>query len=111
MAVLRHMASGRQVQLQPRHLVGRSSECLLRLDSPTVSGEHATVFWSGEGWRVRDLGSRNGTWVGDERLAPGVARALGLDVAVAFGEAGDRCIRMTSSFKAVGKMGLIVRTR
>lgn len=38
------------------------------VDHPRISGRHAAIAWDGEGWRIRDLGSRNGTSVGRRRL-------------------------------------------
>ena len=43
-------------------------------------------MWSGARWEVRDLGSRNGTFVGGERLQAGHSRPLGKGDAVAFGD-------------------------
>ncbi len=90
MGRLDQLATGTQIRLRARHLVGRSGACDLRLDLATVSGEHATVYWAGGSWRVRDLGSRNGTWVGGHRLQPGMAVHLAVDASVAFGAEGDR---------------------
>lgn len=67
-------------------LVGRSSACALRLDERHVSGEHATLIWMGGGWEIRDLGSRNGTFVGGERLVPGEAKRLAAGVRIGFGD-------------------------
>lgn len=72
-----------------RLLVGRSPGAALRIDDPHVSGEHATLVWTGRGWEVRDLGSRNGTFLGDERLAPGTPKALTAGARLAFGNASD----------------------
>jgi hypothetical protein len=33
------------------------------LDDPRVSGSHALLEWTGRGWTLRDLGSKNGTFV------------------------------------------------
>ena len=57
--------------------VGRDAGCDLRLDDPAVSARHAQLLRDAAGVRVVDLGSTNGTWVGDEpvhgerRLRPG----------------------------------------
>ncbi|MBX7195115.1 MAG: sigma 54-interacting transcriptional regulator [Sandaracinaceae bacterium] len=49
-------------------LVGSSQACALRLSDPTVSRRHVEA-WPGEtGLRVRDAGSRNGTWAGGVRV-------------------------------------------
>jgi len=68
--------SGLRVLLAARHLVGRSKACLLHIDDRQISGEHAALEWKGAGWEVRDLGSRNGTFVGGERLAAGARAPL-----------------------------------
>jgi hypothetical protein len=41
------------------------------VDDRQVSGEHASLRWTDAGWQVRDLGSRNGTFLGAERLESG----------------------------------------
>src|SRR5947207_1352311 len=32
-------------------------------DDPRVSGSHARLEWTGRGWTLRDLGSKNGTFI------------------------------------------------
>ncbi len=76
MGILRQSPDGRRVALAARTLVGRSLGCELRIVDPQVSGEHAVLLWEGDAWTVRDLGSRNGTWVNGERLEPGGRRPL-----------------------------------
>jgi hypothetical protein len=73
---LEHIVSGRMVELRGRHVVGRASEADLRLDAPQVSLRHAELIWMDPGWFLRDLGSRNGTYVAGERLNPGAAVAV-----------------------------------
>lgn len=68
-ATLSQVGSGRLCQLDGRSLVGRSSVCALPLQASDVSNEHAVISWGRRGWEVRDLGSRNGTFV-DGRRAP-----------------------------------------
>ena len=66
-----------QVMLPPaRCLVGRSRACDLILTDLAVSSQHAVLQWTGSCWEVQDLGSRNGTYVGDHRLAAGERFAL-----------------------------------
>jgi hypothetical protein len=36
-----------------------------------ISGEHASLRWTGEAWQLRDMGSRNGTFVAGRRLDSG----------------------------------------
>jgi DNA-binding NtrC family response regulator len=44
-------------------IIGRAPECGLVLDDPKVSSTHAELVATGSGVRLRDLGSRNGTFV------------------------------------------------
>ncbi len=61
--------AGRAVCLdQPVTLVGRSSECDLVLEDARVSARHVAFELVPDGVRVRDLGSRNGTVLGGERV-------------------------------------------
>jgi hypothetical protein len=84
---------GERLPLRARHLVGRSRSCHLRLERATVSAEHAVLWWTGERWLVRDLGSRNGTWVDGERLEPLSSRPLPQGAALTFGlEAGYQLV-------------------
>jgi pSer/pThr/pTyr-binding forkhead associated (FHA) protein len=46
-----------------RIYVGRGHGADLRLDDPAMSEEHAALELTGEGFRVRDLGSTNGVHV------------------------------------------------
>lgn len=45
------------------------------------------IAWTGDHWCVRDLGSRNGTFVNGDRLAPGERRAINAGVQLSFGVA------------------------
>ena len=49
-------------------VVGRSRDCDLVFDDPTVSGRHARLEWRGKSIMVVDLGSANGTFVDGERI-------------------------------------------
>ncbi|MFK7928138.1 MAG: FHA domain-containing protein [Myxococcota bacterium] len=85
LGVLRQTRTGRWCTPGARCLVGRSGTAGLLLKDRSVSAEHASVFWSDPGWAVRDLGSRNGTFVGDTRLAPGQKIDLVVGQTVRFG--------------------------
>lgn len=67
--------------------MGRSTSCGLRLSAPLASGEHATLWWSGLRWELRDLGSRNGTFLDGRRLAPGSSYPLSTGACLGFGNA------------------------
>ncbi|WP_270888694.1 FHA domain-containing protein FhaB/FipA [Pedococcus sp. 5OH_020] len=49
-------------------VIGRNPECALVLDDDFASGRHARVFHQDGSWFVEDLGSTNGTFLGQERL-------------------------------------------
>ena len=49
-------------------LMGRSPDCTLTLQDDYSSGHHARLFPQGSRWFLEDLGSTNGTYVGDQRL-------------------------------------------
>jgi len=57
--------------LPAQTLIGRSRTCQLRIAAPEVSGQHALLRWTEKRWELRDLGSRNGTFVNGRRLPPG----------------------------------------
>ena len=63
---------GRQLRRNPLHplpvRVGRLSGLSLTLASESVSKEHAELFLRGAALYVRDLGSKNGTFVNGERV-------------------------------------------
>jgi hypothetical protein len=70
-AALEDLSTGERHWLSARHLLGRAPACQLRVDEPRVSGFHAELRWDGRRWTVQDLGSRNGTLVGNHTLAAG----------------------------------------
>ena len=48
--------------------IGRAEDCELRVQNEYVSRYQAQVLFEGGQWRVRDLGSSNGIYVGDSRV-------------------------------------------
>jgi pSer/pThr/pTyr-binding forkhead associated (FHA) protein len=67
-------------------LIGRAPGCTLVLDDDYSSSRHARIFPQGSAWFVEDLGSTNGTFVGDQQvtspvpLPPGVGVQIGRSV-------------------------------
>ena len=53
-------------------LGGRSPSSDIFLDDVTVSRDHALILRQGEGLRLRDLGSLNGTYVNRRRIESSV---------------------------------------
>ncbi len=86
MAMLRGKIRGERRWLLPeRTRVGRGRDCDIRLNARESSGEHALIRWSDQRWRLRDLGSRNGTWVTTERLELGEETELRPGMTISFG--------------------------
>ncbi len=56
--------------------VGRRADVELPLPFAVLSAIHARLRRGPDGWTVEDAGSTNGTWLDDERLAPGARRAF-----------------------------------
>ena len=57
------------VLLSGENIVGRAGPGVIVFDSPTVSRHHARLTVTGDRAGVEDLGSKNGTWVGQVRVA------------------------------------------
>src|SRR6476659_1798650 len=53
----------------PRVVIGRGPSCEVRLPDASVSHRHATIQVAAGGISVTDEGSRNGTFVGNRKLA------------------------------------------
>src|SRR5690349_6565022 len=72
--------------------VGRRADLELSLPFPRLSGVHARLVRASEGndksdhWLLEDLGSTNGTFVGDERLKPGTKCILKAGTQIRFAE-------------------------
>ncbi len=64
--------------------IGRSSSSDIVLDDQKVSRNHAVIKRRGSAFVVRDLGSRNGTWLGEKRVD---AETLGPGDTVRVGDA------------------------
>ena len=47
----------------PRFVIGASDAADIRLADPTVSALHCEILCDAQGLRVRDLDSKNGTWL------------------------------------------------
>jgi hypothetical protein len=88
---IRELATGRLCVLEPDHTVGRAPPpaCALRIDKPYVSGVHAALRWNADRWQVRDLGSRNGTFLDGQRIPPGEDQKLARGAVIGFGRLDD----------------------
>lgn len=64
-AVTYLLPNGQQTRLSftQSFSIGRTSDCDICIDSDVVSRRHARVYPDGHVWRVKDLGSANGTYL------------------------------------------------
>jgi predicted component of type VI protein secretion system len=62
------LPDGRRVEVRRKLVLGRDPRCACPLDDPAVSGLHAVIDHGEQGWFVQDMNSRNGTWVGTQKL-------------------------------------------
>jgi pSer/pThr/pTyr-binding forkhead associated (FHA) protein len=69
-AIIDGANAGETVSLEDAPLlIGRGSDAAIRLDDDYVSTRHARIASSGDQWFVEDLGSTNGTYLGNQRLS------------------------------------------
>ena len=70
--------------------MGRAVNSSLRLPQAHVSAQHASLRWTERGtWELRDLQSKNGTYVNGQRIAPGTPVKLEPGAELAFGSLSD----------------------
>jgi hypothetical protein len=73
--------------------VGRAASATLRLAQAHVSLQHASLRWTERGsWELRDLLSKNGTYVGGQRIPAGTPVRLELGQTIAFGSLADTLV-------------------
>src|SRR5690554_1633155 len=58
-------------------LIGRSPTCTLVIDDDYCSSRHCRIYPEGEQWYVEDLGSTNGTFLGNQRVDDPVLFRMG----------------------------------
>ncbi|TQJ34570.1 FHA domain-containing protein FhaB/FipA [Arthrobacter sp. SLBN-122] len=63
-------------------LLGRAQEATLVLEDDYASGRHARLFPQGSRWFIEDLGSTNGTYLGDQQLTRALPVEAGVPVRI-----------------------------
>src|SRR5580658_576262 len=86
MGSIRNLLSGKTQLLEPDYLIGRAPTSALRPSHRYVSAQHAAIRWNGSEWELRDLGSRNGTFLDGLRLKPGKEYPIRAGAKIAFGK-------------------------
>jgi GAF domain-containing protein len=86
--------------------IGRAGDSGLRLEHASISRRHAELHAAGDGWQLRDLGSKNGSFVDGTRIT----QAL-LDHAcwLRFGDVFCEFAPLTAADIAAGESGLRAR--
>ena len=109
---------GRQwtLSLGERARLGRGRDAEVRLRDPDASREHAQIACTEKGALVVDLGSRNGTFLGGELLAPNQPQLLTRQTTLRIGAhvleiqiVGDRPVvstpRLRDTYDVFGRLG------
>jgi len=68
MAILVEIDTKRRYVLGPNTIIGRGDSCQIRVDDPLVSASHAAIVKTADGYQLRDLNSRRGTYVGSRKV-------------------------------------------
>jgi pSer/pThr/pTyr-binding forkhead associated (FHA) protein len=89
MAMLRNLLTGEAQLVEPQHIFGRAPTSSSRVDLGYVSAQHACLRWTSGRWVLRDLGSRNGTYLDGERLNVGEERAVHVGMRVTLGKRSE----------------------
>lgn len=69
LVVLAGAKQGTEIPLKrSKFVIGRASDCTLRAGSEAISRHHCAILRGEAGLSIRDLGSRNGTYVNGEKI-------------------------------------------
>lgn len=117
MATLKKSQDGSTTWVPAHMVIGRGPSCGLRIEDPSVSQQHASLRWRGDRWELRDLGSRNGTWVDGARLEAGGVFALTQGSRLRFGPSAQEfevvdveppeVFAVSEGMRVVGEGGLL----
>ena len=75
----------KRINVRQDVVIGRGSECSLRLPSSQVSRKHCSVTFKDDVVYVTDLGSSNGTWLNGVKLPANQAFEVGSTMKLALG--------------------------
>jgi pSer/pThr/pTyr-binding forkhead associated (FHA) protein len=81
--VLAGAKEGTQIPLKKdKFVIGRAAECTLRAGSEAISRRHCAIVRTDGAWVARDLGSRNGTYLNDQKIETPTALSVGDELRV-----------------------------
>jgi hypothetical protein len=86
MGMLRRERDGHCSGLTARCIVGRSPAADVVIQDRFASAEHARLAWVSGAWELRDLGSKNGTFLNGQRIESGKPETLAAGARLGFGE-------------------------
>jgi pSer/pThr/pTyr-binding forkhead associated (FHA) protein len=83
LVVLAGAKEGTQIPLKKdKFIIGRASECTLRAGSSAISRRHCAIVRKDDAWLVRDLGSRNGTFLNESAVETPTPLKVGDEIRV-----------------------------
>lgn len=97
-----------------RYTIGRDPTCEIVLENDAVSRHHAVLERDGAVWRVKDLGSRNGTFLNDRVVKGSVAVSPGDTVRCASEKvriAADQAVTVDLDWPRVGSSDMQLSKR
>lgn len=90
MARLKQQGALSSHELSAETIVGRAPSAMIRVQQTYVSSHHASLRWTERKcWEVKDLQSKNGTYVNRERIAAGEKVKLELGDELGFGSLAE----------------------
>lgn len=105
--------AGKEIKIPtPKCIIGRGGDCHLRPKSDAISRRHCVVYVKDGELLVRDLQSRNGTWVNGERISEDRALKSGdkiqfgpleFEVAIDHSLGGDKKPKVSSVKEAAAR--------
>ena len=70
-AILQNLQDGKQYYLDNTyHIIGRSDSCNIVIKDPTLSRQHARIWFENNGWYILDCNSSNGVKVDGRKIYP-----------------------------------------
>ncbi len=101
------LRDGRTMEIEVRDralTLGRGEDNDIVLDTPNVSRRHARIETDGTNYRVTDLDSTNGTYIGSAKLLPGVPETWTPEQPLHVGDVWMRLVR-SGAQAATGRLG------
>jgi serine/threonine protein kinase len=91
--------TSRAINIQhPSMTIGRDPDNELSLDDPKASRRHARIDFDGRVYQITDLNSTNGTYLGNNRLTPGVSQTWNSELVLRVGDTFLRLLRAGQPF-------------